>query len=116
VDLVHDHSLAGPLLAAGRRTPTVVTAHSLADGDLAACYAALGDAIGLVALSAAQRRSAPDLPWIGTVHNGVVVDELPFRAEKDDLALFLGRRAPEKGPAAAIDAAGAAGIPIVLAG
>ena len=32
LDLVHDHCLAGPLTAAGRRVPTVSTAHGPMDG------------------------------------------------------------------------------------
>jgi glycosyltransferase involved in cell wall biosynthesis len=44
------------------------------------------------------------------------VDTFPFRAEKDDFALFLGRFCPDKAPHLAIEAARAAGMPIVLAG
>src|SRR5689334_20628183 len=32
IDLVHDHTLAGPLLAEARTVPTVVTAHGEVDG------------------------------------------------------------------------------------
>lgn len=39
VDVVHDHTLAGPLLAAGRRVPTVVTMHGPVDGELGDYYA-----------------------------------------------------------------------------
>ncbi|HEX9342820.1 MAG TPA: glycosyltransferase, partial [Actinomycetota bacterium] len=86
VDVVHDHCLAGPLSAAGRFAPTVVTVHGPVHADLGDYYRALDDTIGLVAISEAQRRHAPDLPWEGTVHNGVVVDDFPFRdrAAKED--------------------------------
>lgn len=116
VDLVHDHTLAGPLLARGRDIPTLVTMHGPVGGELADYYRALGETIDLVAISAAQRRAAPDLPWVGTVHNAIEVASFPFRRAKEDLALFLGRFHPDKGAHLAIDAARAAGLPIILAG
>lgn len=115
-DLVHDHSLAGPLLARGRDVPTVVTMHWPAVGDLARYFRELGGTIGLVAISESQRRLAPDLPWIGTVYNGVDVDRFPYRTDKDDYVAFLGRYGHEKSPHLAIDAAREAGLPIRLAG
>jgi glycosyltransferase involved in cell wall biosynthesis len=116
VDLVHDHTLAGPLLAAGRSVPTVVTVHGPVDGELGDYYRRLGDRVALVAISDAQRRAAADLPWVATVHNGVDVDAYPFTLDKDGFVLFLGRFGPEKGAHLAIDAARQAGRPILLAG
>jgi glycosyltransferase involved in cell wall biosynthesis len=116
VDVIHDHTMAGPLMARGRLTPTVVTAHGPVTGDPGDFYRALGDTIQLVAISDAQRSSAPDLPWAARVHNAIRAETFPFRAEKEDYALFLGRFHPEKSPHLAIDAARAAGLPIVLAG
>ncbi|WP_211244839.1 glycosyltransferase family 4 protein [Intrasporangium oryzae] len=115
VDLVHDHTLAGALLAIGRRTPTVVTVHGPTT-DLAELYRPLGKAVQLVAISDAQRAVAPDLNWIATVHNGIDVLSYPFVEAKLDYAVFLGRYHPEKAPHLAIDAARAAGVPILLAG
>lgn len=116
VDVIHDHTMAGPLMARGRLTPTVVTAHGPVSGDLGDFYRALGGTIALIAISNAQRSTAPDLPWAATVHNAIRAESFPFVAEKDDYALFLGRFHPEKAPHLAIDAARAAGMPIVLAG
>ena len=116
VDVIHDHTMAGPLMARGRLTPTVVTAHGPIIGDFREFYRALGDTVQLVAISEAQRSSAPDLAWSATVHNAIRSDTFPFRAEKDDYVVFLGRFHPEKAPHLAIDAARAAGLPIVLAG
>jgi glycosyltransferase involved in cell wall biosynthesis len=116
VDLVHDHTLAGPLQARGRRVPTVVTMHGPVAGEPGEYYRQLGDTIDLVAISAAQRRAAPDLPWLGTVHNAVDVESFPFRADKEELLLFLGRLHPDKGVHLAIDAARSVGLPIVVAG
>jgi glycosyltransferase involved in cell wall biosynthesis len=116
VDIVHDHTLAGPLLARGRGVPTVVTMHGPVAGEPGEYYRHLGDTVSLVAISAAQRRAAPDLTWRGTVHNAIDVTSFPYRADKEDLVLFLGRLHPDKGVHLAIDAARAAGLPIVVAG
>jgi glycosyltransferase involved in cell wall biosynthesis len=116
VDLVHDHTLAGPLLARGRTVPTVVTMHGPVTGEPGRYYRELGDTVELVAISEAQRRSAPDLTWLGTVHNAVDVTTFPYRADKGDELLFLGRLHPDKGAHLAIDAARGAGLPIVVAG
>ena len=116
VDLVHDHTLAGPLLARGRHVPTVVTMHGPVLGEPGEYYRELAGTVDLVAISHAQRRAAPDLAWRGTVHNAVDVGSFPFRAEKDEMLLFLGRLHPDKGAHLAIDAARAVGLPIVIAG
>jgi len=116
VDVVHDHSLAGPLLARGRTVPTVATMHGPVDGDQGEYYSQLGPSVNVVAISDAQRRLNSAINWVGTVHNAVDVDSFPFRADKDDYVLWVGRFHPEKGPHLAIDAARAAGRRIVLAG
>jgi glycosyltransferase involved in cell wall biosynthesis len=115
-DVIHDHTAAGPLTATGRPTPTVVTAHGPVTGERGDFYRALGGAVRLIAISDAQRSMAPDLPWTATIHNAIRAETFPFRTDKQDYALFLGRFHPEKAPHVAIDAARAAGIPIVLAG
>jgi glycosyltransferase involved in cell wall biosynthesis len=114
-DVVHDHTLAGPLTAPARSVPTVVTAHGPVDGEIGAYYAALGESIRLVSISQDQRSKGPDLPWAGTVHNAIPVDEYPFRADKEGFALFLGRMSPEKAPHLAIEAARRAGLRLVIA-
>lgn len=119
VDIVHDHTFAGPMNAPVYRAlgvPTVVTVHGPIDDDLYPYYRELSGDIGLVAISDRQRELAPDLNWIGRVHNALRIDEWPFQPDKHDYALFLGRYAPYKGAHLALQAAHAAGIPLVLAG
>lgn len=119
VDIVHDHTFAGPLNAPVYRLlglPTVVTMHGPIDDDLYPYYRELGGDVGLIAISDRQRELAPDLNWVGRVHNSLRINDWPFRADKDDYALFLGRYAPYKGAHLALWAAHEAGVPLVLAG
>ncbi|MFD0364540.1 glycosyltransferase family 4 protein [Nocardia sp. GCM10030253] len=120
LDVVHDHTFAGPLNVPayqGLGLPTVVTVHGPVDeGDCYQYYRELSDEVALVAISDRQRELAPDLNWFGRVHNALHVDQWPFRADKGDYALFLGRFTECKGPHLALEAAHAAGIPLVLAG
>jgi glycosyltransferase involved in cell wall biosynthesis len=115
-DIVHDHTLAGPLLAFGRPVPTVITAHGPVDGEIGKYYELLSSEVSLIAISDAQRRMAPHLAWIGRVYNAIPIDEYPFPEHKEDYLLWLGRMNPEKAPHLAITAARAVGAPIVLPG
>lgn len=119
VDVVHDHTFAGPANAAAYRMmgiPTVVTVHGPVDPDMAEYYKSLDRSVQLVAISDRQKQLAPDLNWIARVHNAIRPDEWPFRTEKLDYALFLGRYAPYKGPHLALKAAHDAGLRLILAG
>ena len=111
VDVVHDHTLAGPLLGRGTPVPTVITVHGPVIGEVGEYYHALGSSVRMVAISEAQRANAPDLPWAATVHNAIRASTFPFRADKEAFVLFLGRLNPDKGAHLAIDAARAAGLP-----
>ncbi len=116
LDVVHDHTLAGVLSARGRACPTVHTAHNPVHARFGDYLRVLGGAINPVALSRAQMRAAPDLPWAGCVPNGLDIDSFPYQPVKSDYVVFLGRILPEKGTHLAIDAAIEAGRRIIVAG
>jgi glycosyltransferase involved in cell wall biosynthesis len=119
LDVVHEHTFAGPLNApvyARLGLPTVVTVHGPVDGDLHRFYSELGPDVSLVAISHRQRALAAELNWVGTVHNALRLETWPYRTEKERYALFLGRFHPDKAPHLALDAAHAAGLPLILAG
>ncbi len=116
VDVVHDHSLAGPLLARTRDVPTVVTLHGPSTGPNGKYFETLGDTVDIVAISGAQQRLNPRLNWAGVVPNGIDVASFPFSDRKDDFVLWLGRFSPDKGAHLAIEGARAVGRRIVLAG
>lgn len=118
VHLIHDHTFAGALNAPAFRRlgiPSVITVHGSVDSELADYYREIGDSAGLVAISDRQRDLAPDLNWVGRVHNALHPGDWPFSATKGDYALFLGRFSPDKGPDLALHAAHEAGVPLVLA-
>jgi glycosyltransferase involved in cell wall biosynthesis len=115
-DLVHDHSLAGPLTAWGRSAPTVATVHGPATGLTQTFLTSLPADVALVAISRAQRAAAPTLPWAATIHNAIRPEDFEFNPSTSDTCLFMGRMNPDKGAHLAIDVARRAGRPIVLAG
>jgi len=114
-DVIHDHTLAGLLTAQSRRAPTVATMHAPMTGEVGELATSVAPPVHLVAISANQRSEAPDLPWVGTVHNAVRVQDFPFEPVKQDYALFLGRACPDKGMHTAIVAAREAGIHLLVA-
>ena len=116
LDLVHDHSLAGPLLARGRDIPTLATMHGPSLGENGDYFTRLGRTIDLVSISHAQREDAPHLNWVGTVYNAIDLSSFPFREAKERDVLWLGRFSPDKGAHVAIEAARRAGRRIILAG
>lgn len=71
VDVVHDHSLAGPLTSGWLRAPLVMTAHGPISGDLEAYYRVLARHTSLVAISDSQRDNGSHLPWTSRVYGSV---------------------------------------------
>jgi glycosyltransferase involved in cell wall biosynthesis len=140
-DVVHDHTLAGPLLAAARcsglisgsatapgrvatpatglRPPVVTTVHGPLEADLVAIYEALGTSVPIVCISRAQHRAAPHLPVARVIHHGIDAAQFPVGDGAGDrdgpYCLFLGRMAPDKGAHRAIAAARAAGLRLLMA-
>jgi glycosyltransferase involved in cell wall biosynthesis len=105
-DLIHDHSgLIGPAIGAHVGKPVVHTLHGPFTDEAKRVYTLLSGRIWYVAISQAQRAFCPDLSYVGTVHNGIDLDRYPFRSEKDDFLLFLGRINREKGPEIAVEVA-----------
>jgi glycosyltransferase involved in cell wall biosynthesis len=117
-DLVHDHSGFTAVAMADRlATPMVHTIHGPFEPALAAFYRRHGHKAALVAISLAQRRSAPrEVHVDAVVPNPLAVGEWPLVRHKAPHLLWLGRMHETKGPHRAIVAARLAGRPLVLAG
>ncbi|HEX9774365.1 MAG TPA: glycosyltransferase family 4 protein [Actinomycetota bacterium] len=115
-DLIHDHtSLVALAMAARGDTPVVHTIHGLITEPYANWYRSLTDRVHYVSISDSQRAPAPDLSYAGRVYNGIHLADYPFRAEKEDFLLFVGRADPAKGAREAVVAAKKAGLPLTLA-
>ena len=117
-DVVHDHSGFTAFAFAHRLgTPLVHTLHGPFTDETRSFYDKHAGKACAIALSDYQRRQAPPgLRVVAVVSNPIVVDAFPFRAEKDDYMLWIGRLNDDKGPQRAIAAAREAGVPLVLAG
>ncbi|WGL50354.1 glycosyltransferase family 4 protein [Nocardioides sp. BP30] len=115
VDVVHDHTLTGPLCArAPVGTPVVSTAHGPFDAMLAPLYRAFRG-VALVAISHHQAATAEGIPLAGVIHHGLDVGSVPVGRGSGGYASFLGRMSPEKGPREAALVARAAGVPLRMA-
>jgi glycosyltransferase involved in cell wall biosynthesis len=119
-DVVHDHCGFTALAMADRLdTPLVHTLHGQFTRSTSAFYAHHGYKAALVGISRAQVAStlAPaGLDAVAVIPNPIDVGSWPFREEKDDYLLWVGRMTAEKGPHRAIAAARMAGLPLVMAG
>jgi glycosyltransferase involved in cell wall biosynthesis len=69
-----------------------------------------------VSLSDAERGFLPELNYVATIPNGIHLPDFPPGGGGGGYLAFVGRMAPEKAPDLAIETAGAAGIPLRLAG
>ena len=117
-DLVHDHSGFTAVAMAGRvSAPVVHTLHAPFNEQTCPFYARHGRKARLVAISNFQLEHAPPGVHVAdVVSNPISIEDWPFRRDKDDYLLWMGRMDPAKGAQRAIAAAQAAGMRLVLAG
>jgi glycosyltransferase involved in cell wall biosynthesis len=110
-DVIHDHSGFGPAFGAllDGTPPVVRTLHGPWSDEACRFHAAVADRVHLVAISESQASLNPDLTYEGVVYNGLDLDAYPYRDDKEDFLLFLGRCNPEKGPEVAVEVAKQAG-------
>jgi glycosyltransferase involved in cell wall biosynthesis len=116
VDIIHDHTLAGPL--AGRRRPGVPVATTIhgpltpASADL---YRAMAGNTAIIGISRDQTSHVPDVPVTRVIHHGMDVSAVPTGSGKGGYVCFVGRICPDKGVLEAIHIARRAGIPLRIA-
>ncbi|HUD06760.1 MAG TPA: glycosyltransferase family 4 protein [Candidatus Saccharimonadales bacterium] len=110
-DIIHNH-LDAPLLIFRKlvKVPIVTTIHNPVDYSLKNSYLSQN----FVSISRAQRRYAPDLNYLATVHNGINVDEFVFNDKPKNYLAFLGRISPDKGPKQAIEIAKKSGHRLIM--
>ena len=116
-DIIHDHTMIGPVYASAlTEIPVVTTIHGPLNVELMDLYNRIADRVPLIAISHAQLRADPGLTVAGVIHHGVDVEDFPHGEGKGGYCMYLGRMVAEKGAHRAIRAAQEAGMPILLAG
>jgi glycosyltransferase involved in cell wall biosynthesis len=117
-DVVHDHCGFTALGMADRlATPLVHTLHGQFTPATSAFYSRHAAKATIVAISRAQRASAPELlSGVAVIPNPIDAGAWPLQERKEDYLLWIGRMTAEKGPHRAIAVARAAGVPLLLAG
>jgi len=116
VDIIHDHSLVGPLYAQGIAGPPVVTTnHGPFNEILTPIYRAISNRTPVIAISKHQASTAVGVSIIGIIHHGIDVERIPFGTGGGGYATCLGRMHPDKGIETAIAAARVAGMPLRIA-
>jgi glycosyltransferase involved in cell wall biosynthesis len=115
-DIVHDHTVVGPVYSQLFPDLKVVTTiHGPFNEELADIYRRIAHRVPIIAISHDQRRHAPEVPIARVIHHGVDPDAFPIGRGEGGYFLYLGRMAPEKGAHRAVEAAWKAGVPLLLA-
>jgi hypothetical protein len=115
-DVVHDHTLTGPLLVHRHHAATLHTVYDVVpDGG---GFPPSGGVLRLrlLAVSDHQRSQTPNRPWLGTVHPAVPVDAYPFGGDRDGSCVVLDELGEAQDTRAAVRAAHRAGRPAVVVG
>jgi len=118
-DLLHFHHPESAL-ALARSNPNIPVVYTLHDPvfnwfkELFEMYHS--DNQKFISISNNQRRDAPDLPYAGTVYNGIPIEHFPYSDTPEDYLLFAGRIVPEKGVKEAIQVAKAARKRLIIIG
>jgi glycosyltransferase involved in cell wall biosynthesis len=114
-DLFHVHTAwSGLLVPASLGMPVVHTIHGALTPETSRLYSELGDRVRFVAISENQRSHMPAGAPADVVYNGIDAARYPFREDKDDFLLFLGRASPDKGVLRAVSAARKSDRPLVI--
>ena len=114
-DVVHDHTLAGPVYSARfPELPVVATNHMPFSRTMTAIFGAAASHVGLIAISHSHAASTT-LPIAGVVHHGVDLTEFPIGSGDGGYVAVLSRMTPEKGVHRAIAIARAAGLQLRIA-
>jgi glycosyltransferase involved in cell wall biosynthesis len=116
MDIIHDHTIVGPLWASGTASiPVVATNHGPFDPALTSIFRAAGQRLAVVAISHHQASTAPTVPIAAVIHHGLDVAAIPQGDGQGGYAAFVGRMSPDKGLQVAIQAARAAGVRLRIA-
>ncbi|CCQ47609.1 glycosyl transferases group 1 family protein [Pseudarthrobacter siccitolerans] len=116
VDIIHDHTLTGPLyMQRPKRVPLVTTIHGPLNEEAVDIYRAIGRHAAVIAISRDQCSRAPEVPVTRVIHHGMDVASVPVGSGSGGYLCFVGRACPDKGLLEAIMIAREAGIPLRIA-
>lgn len=116
VDIIHDHTLAGPLyLHRPAGVPLVTTIHGQLSAEAADIYRAAGRRGAIIAISRDQAARIPHVPVRRVIHHGMDVSAVPVGSGRGGYLCFIGRACPDKGLLEAILVARRAGMPLRIA-
>jgi glycosyltransferase involved in cell wall biosynthesis len=116
-DVIHDHTIVGPQLlpeAAAGPVPVVTTWHGPFSPQARMMFTTRPPGLSLVAISHAQRATAPEVDVDAVIHHGVDLDVHRPGPGGGGYLAFIGRMSPDKGPDRAIEVARRAGMPLVI--
>jgi glycosyltransferase involved in cell wall biosynthesis len=116
VDIVHDHTVFGPLYSERfPDLPVVTTIHGPFNDELTDLYGVVASRLPVICVSHDQRATAATVPIARVIHHGVDASAFPVGDGRGGYCLFLGRMSPDKGPHRAIEACRKAGVPLFMA-
>ncbi|NUT72526.1 glycosyltransferase family 4 protein [Pseudarthrobacter sp. C4D7] len=116
VDIIHDHTLAGPLHAQRPAAiPVVSTIHGPLHQDARDVYRAMSRNTAIVAISQDQASHAQDVPVTQVIHHGMDVADVPVGSGRGGYLCFVGRASRDKGLLEAITIARQAGVHLKIA-
>lgn len=116
MDVIHDHTLAGPLYThRPSLVPLVTTIHGRLTPSAVDVYRAIGRSASIIAISRDQVSHAPDVPIARVIHHGLDLSTVPRGAGQGGYVCFVGRMCPDKGVLEAIAIARKAGFPLRIA-
>lgn len=118
VDLIHDHTVLGPLLAPRPQRgvpPVLSTHHGAFTSENRRIFRQIARRASVIAISHDQASRAPEVPIAAVIHHGI--DLATYRPGPGDggYLLFLGRMSPDKGVATALRVAHRTGHRLVVA-
>lgn len=119
-DIIHDHTLIGPLYAQSTvHVPVVTTNHGPFDETLGELYRAVGRRTPVIAISKDHASRSPEGSVAAVIHHGLEPEMFQVGDgagdKRGEYFVYLGRMAPEKGARQAAVAAKTAGVRLLLA-
>lgn len=114
-DLIHNNFDFLPLTYSGLiKTPVITTIHGFSSQKIIPVYKKYNNRGHYVSISNADRSA--DLDYIGTVYNGLNINEFTFVEQPEDYLVYFGRIHPDKGTAEAIEIAKKSNRKLLIAG